>query len=343
MAGATAELVENNISQIQQDQSLESLADVLEQDVLISADAIPELHTARQRAATKAASILDRNHNLLANGQAEAVPLAIDALGTARRVAAVKRQYGGDSPQYREIEKGLVLDCERVIGEAERKLTWELFGDALQKRDDKTGSYFAHGISLDETVTAGLTPLADPEERYRRVNDYVEEKGTYTPMGQMIKNLGGLATDKTVSVYTFSECIDSAIKDYKFDPKGSHGGYVPAIEKFMTRDVTFTASGDRIERQLALSGVYITGEVIRTVLTELGVINESQNLNKTELHSKKFIDTASRGVLWLAELLDAEAGKQSSKRIFMGEEVDENHPMDYDNVPVEAEDRRIKS
>ncbi|HSW37825.1 MAG TPA: hypothetical protein VLG37_05690 [Candidatus Saccharimonadales bacterium] len=316
--------------------------DLMSSDTIVDANAIPELHAGRVMAAEKAGKILARNCELLAVKKTELVPIAVDVLGTGRRVVEAKRKYGVASPQYKELDTGLVLDCERVVGEAERKLTYEYFGDALQKRNQESGTYMANGVDLEETVTSGLSPLAKPEEQGRRVNDYVEEMGTYVSLGHIVKGLGSLAIGKTVSAYTVSECLDSAKEDYKLNPKGSHGGYVPEIDKFMAREVEFAGSGDRVERQLALSGVDITPKVIRTVLSEIGVIDGSQALTKTQLHSKQFVGKLPKGLTGFAQLLDREASKQSGKRIFMGEEVSEDHPMDYDAVPVEAEIRREK-
>jgi hypothetical protein len=315
----------------------------LDFDVLIDADTIPELQAARQQAAQQAGIILARNRQLLASGQPEAAPIEVDVLGTASRLVVAKDKYGVDSLQYKELDKGLELDCERVIGEAERKLTWEYFGDALQKQDKETGQYTAHGVPLSEVVTSGLTPHGKPEEQDRRVNEYVEEMGTYVGLGRMVKSLGGTAVSNTISSYTISECTDFAIEDYAINPKGSHRGYVPEIKKFMTRDVTFDAeTGNRVERQLALSGVYITRDVIMNVLAGFGAISEGQTLSKTELHGKQLIDPSSKGIVWFAEQLDKEASKQSGKRIFMGEAVAQDHPMNYESVPIEAEARRVK-
>jgi hypothetical protein len=344
MSGTVLEQPQGSVdfALLEQQFTPKSIADVLMSDAIVDVDTIPEFYDERQRARYQAGRILTEREALLIDGHDEQVPALVDILGTARKVGEVKKLYGEDSPEYRESYTGLVLDSERVIGEAERKLTWELFGAAPQKLDPVTETYSAHGVQLPEVVDSGLTPLAGPEERPRRVNEYVEENGTYTPLGRAMKRLGSTALGRTVTSYEFSECTDEAINDLQKNPNGAHGGYVPEIEKFMTREVTFLANGDRIERQLALSGVYITPKVIRTVLGKLGMLKPGENPTKTELHGKQFLDPKSQGVLWVAEQLDLEASQQSGQRIFMGEVVTEDHPMDYEAIPAEAEERRAR-
>jgi hypothetical protein len=322
---------------------------------LVDADTVPELRFARLRAGQEAASILGRNRQLLYEGETESVPRAVDALGTVRQVVEAKREFGADSPQYKEKFEGLMLDSERLLGEAYSKHTSEYFAEVLQSFDPAKREYSAHGLSVKRMVTNGLSPAVGPEERARRANEYVEE-GTYEAIGTAIGHIGlqGMAEripepaalaeteSPALSVMTVSECTDEAIKDYELNPKGSHGGYAPGIRKFMVRGVHFTESGDRLEEQVAVPGLYITHEVITEVLAGKGAIAQGEELSKTELHAKQLISVNGEGVMDLVKELDQKAGEKSGKRIFMGEKVPADHEMDYDAFVGQAEIRRQK-
>ena len=47
-----------------------------------------------------------------------------------------------------------------------------------------SGDYFSNGYSLTKITEAGLSPVAEPEELKRRVNERVEEV-TYRAIGQL--------------------------------------------------------------------------------------------------------------------------------------------------------------
>ena len=265
------------------------------------------------------------------DGEFDSIPIPVDALGTAHQVVEIKENCGVDSPEYEEMYRGLVLDCEKLLAEAFRKNTWEHFGETEQIYDAQTSEYFAHGVSLTRAVTNGLTPIAEHEEQARRSNEYIEEE-TYRAIGHV-----GL---KDISVQTISECTDWAIRDYKKDSKGSHGGYVPDIEKIMLRGVRFGGYGSRYEEQLGLPGLYITHDVIVTALREIEAVSEDIELTKTELHGKQFINLSNNSVVGLAKILDGKASEAWDKNIFMGEEVSTDHPKDYAHIAQEAELRR---
>lgn len=331
----------------------------------INTDSIPELSAERRKAASKATRILGQNRHIVHNGDAESVPTPIDALGTARQAAIIKRRYGEHSPQYREVFSGLVLDTERLLAEAYSKNTAEYFAKVTQHRERTTGQYFSHGLSIANMVENGLSPLAEPEEQDRRVNDYVEERGVYEPLGRMIGRIGlqgvmdrvlvpALAPEAqitaqnreqppSVSVMTISECTDFAIRDYQADSKGSHSGYAPAVKKFMIRGAHFfDDSADRQEEQVAVPGLYVTHELIQEYLVEKGVMSPEQEPTKTEVHATQFISVDGTGVMDVVRELDQKASKLYGKNIFMGEEVPEDHAKDYGDFVEEAEIRRAK-
>ena len=323
-------------------------------ELFINADNIPELSVERQKAAQEATRILARNRHLLHNGDAEHVPTPVDALGTARQAVAIKQRYGKNSPQYQEVFTGLVLDSERLLGEAYTKNTAEYFAKIKQNFDHSTGSYFSHGLSISTMVKNGLSPSTNSEEQGRRANEYVEEAGTYEPIGVMIGRVGlqGVIESLTVerdpktaslSVMTISECTDHAIQNFKVNPKGSHGGYAPAVEKLMIRGVHyFDDSGDRHEEQVGLPGIYITHQLINEYLADRGVISQAQEPSKTEVHATQFISVNGTGVMSVVRDLDQLASKKRGKNLFMGEEVPEDHLKDYGDFVDEAEIRRTK-
>lgn len=336
---------------------LSLVPDTHQQPEIIAADAIPELQFARQRAGQEAAEILGRNREMLYGGDVENVPRPVDALGTVREVVEAKRRFGPNSPEYQEKFEGLMLDSERLLGEAYAKNTSEYFAKTFQRFDTNIGEYLAHGLSIRRMVTSGLSPLANQEEQTRRQNEYVEER-TFEAIGTTIARLGihgmfqklpeELITNKPetapeatgLTVRTISECTDAALESYAINPKASHGGYAPGINKFMIRGVSFTETGDRYEEQVAVPGIYITHDVITAVLTEKGAITKGENPTKTEVHATQLISVNGDGVMELVRDLDAKASQISGKNIFLGEEVATDHDMDYDAFVDNAEIRR---
>lgn len=335
---------------------LGNLSLVLAHDIFISADTIPELAEERQAAAQNAARILGQNRHLLQTSGPEHVPTPVDALGTARQVIDIKQQHGITSPEYREVFTGLMLDSERLLAEAFSKNTSEYFAKVSQRFDRNSEEYFAHRLSISKMVTNGLSPSAETEEQDRRVNEYVEEKGTYEAIGKLIGKVGLQATIDLLAkpaeiepkksglhVTTVSECTDYAIRDYQINPKASHGGYAPAVEKLMIRRVHFADdSGDRMEEQVAVPGIYINHDLIEDVLAGKGGIEQTQHLDKTQLHGTQFVGVNGEGVMSFVRDLDQKASEVHGKNIFMGEEVAADHPKDYAEFEAEAEVRRQK-
>lgn len=298
------------------------------------ADLVPKLQFVRSNYLNEASEILEQNRELLRQGDFDLVPIPVDALGTAHRVLSAGREFGENTKNYEDLRDGLTLDCERLLGEAYRKNTWEYFPKVLQPRDPLTGEYYAYGQPISQILIGGLSPVAEAEEQDRRINEFVEEK-TYQAIGK-------LCLGQELSVQTISECPDWAIEAYQHDPRAGHGGYAPGIKKLMIRNVSFVPSGDRFEEQVALPGLYITHEVVVDVLKEAGRLLPDINLNQTELHGRQFIDTQVDDVISFVELLDEKASQLSGHNIFMGEIVTDNFEKNYHLVRSQAQLRQAE-
>lgn len=310
------------------------------QPSLIDTDTIPEFGFVRRRAAQEAAQILRQNRNLIIDGQFDKPPVPVDALGTARFVRQTEQQFGSHSPEHQEALDGLQLDCDRLLGEALRKNTWEYFPKAAQHLDESGQYYRAHGIRTLDIMERGLSPTAEPEERDRRANEYVEEM-TYHAVPRMMRHIGRLGVDETVDLVMVSECTDWAIHAHDRDSKGGHGGYAPAINKFKIRRMQFEADGTRWQEELALPGTHITADVIREVLHEQ-VGASAQALSKTELHGKVWQDSSGQGLIGFAAKLDEAATKRSGQNIYMGEVVPDEFAKDYKTIEQQAASRQAK-
>ncbi|HUD06341.1 MAG TPA: hypothetical protein VMR34_00490 [Candidatus Saccharimonadales bacterium] len=300
----------------------------------VDSDTVPLLQPLRSEARHYAAEKLDYNFQLLVEGRFEQVPLPMDVLGTAQRVVETRIIYGEFSPEHLEAKQGLLLDCERLFGEAFRKNTWEYFSEVEQILDPVSGDYFAHGFNLSAITEDGLSPVAEPEEQDRRSNEFVEEV-TY-------KTIGHLGLSETVSVQTVSQCTDWAHAAFKRDKKASHGGYAPGINKLMGRGVRFIPGGNRFEEQIALSGTYITHEVVTATFADMGLLKDSEDIGKTGIQGKQIIDLEGGSVIDLAKALDKKASEFWGVPIFMGELLQEGQVADYDSIADQAEARRQK-
>lgn len=324
---------------------------------LISADTVSELFAKRQAAAQRARAILAKNSHKLHNGRAEEVPTSVDALGTVRQVVAVKREFGINSPQYKRVFPGLVLDNERLLGEAVTKNQSEYFArvcQTLQSPESPSRGFLSHGLSISKMTENGLSPLTRPEEQMRRVNDFVEEEGTYVPIGNMIANHGLRAfvellpipvepetPQVNVQVTTISECTDFAEREYAINSKGSFEGYRPGMKGIAIRRLHFEHdSGDRDEEQAIISGIYITHDLIEEFLAEKGALDKGQKMTKNELHGTQFISVNGGGVMEFVKELDDYAGAKLGLNLFNGEQVPANHPKDYVKFMEQAEERR---
>lgn len=298
----------------------------------VAIDNIPELAEERTRVRGAAWMLLRSREEQERLGETE-LPLAIDALSTADHVLEARTIYGLDSPEYQNLHAGLKLDCLRLVAEWYRKKRPEYFAPSRHFFDAESGEFYSHGLSIRQMTENALRPIvASPEEEARRVNERVEDE---TP--RILRKLGNYAL-AGCGIRTISECTDKAVADYQEDMK--HGakhrgydGYVPEIEKIMIRDMHLDSeTGDRIQEQLGLPGIYINHWVIQEALRRCGV--ETKGLGKTELHGMQL--AVGDDLMEFVALLDDIASDEWRTNIFMGEEVPEGYVKDYENFRIQA-------
>ena len=307
----------------------------------IPINANPEIAIARQYGRWEAEETMEANRQTLLDGDFEEVPIPVDALGTARRVREAEELYCIGSPEWQECFQGLVLDCSRLYGEAFRVNTWEYFEPIKLTFVDQTEEFYSHGQSVKKMTKAGLSPVAHPEERDRRINEHVEEV-THIAVRSLGKlSLGQTIVTEPIKIRTISECADWAIEEYenrpKDKPRGGYGGYAPQIKKLMVRDVvTDMLSNDRFEEQMGLSGIYITHNVIAEALRRRDMTEGTAT--KTELHGNQM--QVHDDLIDFVELLDEVASEQSGQDIYLGEVLPAGQQRDYEHVRQEAIERQ---
>lgn len=331
----------------------------------IDSDSVTALSDVRIQSDQVSADILKSRMQSLREGDVANVPYAVDSLSTAALAVDASEKYGTASAEYAEKRRGIVLDCERLLAEAHRKLSWEYFARERQVYDPERRSYMGYGRALIDIVTNGITPVAEPEEQDCRIAERREEV-TVRHIGEMLMKATGVlspeafpqvsladelvksvdstsSTDRFVSVLTISECTDWAIDAYEKNPDGAFDGYAPPIEKLMVRVIHIDpTSGSRYEEQVGVSGLYINHKVINRALQMIGVIPKGRELTKTEVRGKQLINTSGGSALEMLALLDQLASEDSRQLIFMGEPVDASHLQDYDAVPDQAANRQIQ-
>lgn len=302
-------------------------------------DDIPEAFAERLVVRQAAESLLEsRRQQVHESGH---VYESVDALSTAHSVLAAERQYGCSSDAYQEKWSGLLLDCERLVGEWYRKNTSEYFEPVRQVFDEDKAEFFSHGLSIRQLTENALVPISeDREEEARRVNERVEEA---TP--HIVRSLGSLALGK--GIVTISQCTDSAIASYQADQREGnkhrgYRGYVPEIEKVMIRHIALDdASNDRYETQIGLPGTYLTHEVFQAALQEKGV--DVSDMDKTTLHGAQLL-TDQDPLNFIRHLDDTGTREwcleSQGKALFMGEVVSQEHPRNYDAFRREAQERK---
>jgi hypothetical protein len=302
-----------------------------------SLDMIPEIAEARQEVRDDAWAMVRARERQLEAGDDTLVPLSIDALSTADRVLEAGSLFGKNSVEYEDKLAGLEKDCLRLVAEWYRKKRPEYFPASRHFFDADTGDFYSHGLSIRQMTENALRPIDnDPEEVGRRVNERVEDA---TPL--IMKKLGGFALNQ-VGIRTISECTDKAINDYQQDikdkaPHRGYGGYVPEIEKVMIRDMRFDEqTGDRLEEQIGLPGIYITHDVIQQALRRRGV--KTGTMCKTELHGTQLL--VEDDLMDFVKLLDTVASEDWCVDIFMGEHVPKGSKKDYDVFREQALQRQ---
>jgi len=305
----------------------------------IHADKTPWLRVVRQEARTQAEATVERRRQQLIDGHFEEAILDVDALGTAAKTAAIKETYGAESGEYQAARGELLLDCERKLAEAYRKNGWEYFEPTTQVYDSTTDQLYTGGLSVDEMVENGLTPLAETEEIERRINDHVRV--------QTHKEIIKHPASKDMAAIHVSPCTQWAIDAYERDVKknkftSAYGGYAPEVRKQMLNYDSFE-DGVVLHEQLGVSGEYITDEVIVETFRVLHIIPDSNiELDKTAIHNTTGIVSKQQitGVIDVLRVADQIATEKSGKNIFIGEVVEDDHPKDYSIIPLEAQARK---
>ncbi len=305
-----------------------------EETLCFNADNLIGIGSIRIQARQEAERIFEYNRQNLRAGNFDAVPLDVDALGTAAKLDQVRKAEGHESPLYIEVRQGLVKDCSRKWAEAFRKNGPEYFEDNVQTLNNTVDKLYADGLPVDDMIQNGLSPVAEAEEADRRINDYV----------RLITNkaLVKLPQSGELATIHVSTCAQWAINSYQSNPNGAHGGYAPEIKKLMINYDWFDPeAGEVHHEQLGVPGIYITEEVINEGYQAMG-LTSGEHLNKTEIHNTVGIVTKSElsGVLKFAQILDEIAGTKSGKNIFLGEEVSADHPKNYESIITEAAQRR---
>ncbi len=297
-------------------------------------DDIPAVYEERQVVRYAAEQLLASRRGEAAKGY-EYEP--VDALSTAESVLRVEARHGTDTHEYTERWNGLLLDCQRLVGEWYRKKKPEYFEPVRQVFNSETAEFFSHGLSIRQMTENALVPITeDPEEEARRINERVEEA---TP--QIVRQLGATALAGR-SILTISECTDSAISSYEADMKSGarhrgYRGYVPEIKKLMLRFISFDPnSDDRYETQIGLPGEFHTHETLQIALARKGV--DTQTMDKTELHGAQIL--IDDDPFSFVKHLDEVATKEWCTDIFMGETVPADFVKDYEAFRLEALQRK---
>jgi hypothetical protein len=302
-------------------------------------DDIPEVYVARLQERLQAEDLLEQRRDTYeTTGELSYQP--VDALSTAHSVLEAKREFGENSWEHEQRWEGLLLDCQRLVGEWYRKKRPEYFAPTRHVFDEEREEFFSHGLSIRQMTENALTPMADnQEEESRRINERVEDA---TP--QLLRSLGKIAIG-TEAIRTISECTDGAIENYTFDLQQGrahrgYNGYVPEIEKVMIRDIRLDPhSNDRFEEQIGLPGVYINHDVIQTALSIRGA--DVHNADKTKLHGSQIL--VKDDLLDFVKTLDDVAEQKwkfKGKALFMGEVVTADHPKNYETFRQEALQRQ---
>lgn len=294
------------------------------------------LSSIREEAHRAATDIMDKRRALLFEGDFEDIPLEIDALGTAAKKAVVAKRFGKESPEHAVVDRGHLLDCLRKFAEAESANRYEYFEPTEQEYDRATDMMFADGLSVDEMLENGLTPIGEKEEQQRRINDYViqaERKALHRSD----------ASEEVVSVH-ISPCAQWALDAYAENPRGLFGNYVPALDKMMIGlSKSSSATQKMHEERIAVPGFFYPPEVVAAAYKRFEAIDQaSPSLSRDEIHSTHAVISREKvsDIFGFMGVLDEVASEQSGKKIFMGEVVSDDHPRDYGLVVEESRARR---
>jgi hypothetical protein len=282
-------------------------------------------YAVRERARAEALAEMAQNKKHKEAREYDMVPIAIDALGSARKAA----EYKVGTPEYESLFTGLVDDCDRLLAEVRRKNGWELFPPVIMQFSPETGELYAYGYPMRKTLKGGLSPfIAYEEEEDRRVNDVVENATDEHEM----------AHGEYDRAYKLSMCANWAIEKYEKGGTGL-GGYVPPIEKFMIQGRRFDREKNQlIKWQLAIPGKLFTEKMVSRLLERIGAAEEGQELSKTQIHDT-YILAHSQDIpdeIAFAKMLDDMAMEEHGYPVFLGERVTSEADRRYEDIPAEA-------
>jgi ribosomal protein S27E len=289
----------------------------------------------RESARSEAYRIVEQNKQNLWEGLFDDVPLDVDAMGTISKVEKIGKIYGKQSAEYTVAHGGWSKDCRRKVAEICRKNGSEYFDVTTQTLDEATDDLYADGLSVGDMLRNGLSPLTEPEELDLRINDFVRL--------ETHKILVKSSKSSEVAAFGIRPCPDWAIKDMYKNPKGAHGGYVPEIDKLMLDFDTFDSqNGQVFHEQIAVPGKLLNPDIINETYRRLQIIPYAQQLTRLEIHNTVGIVNRSKinEAVEFLELLDDVASEMHGFPVFVGEQVNENHPRDYNQFKVEAAKRR---
>lgn len=300
----------------------------------MNADGPEHLRMVREEARVKARQLLEHNRALNTSGERTRIHLDVDALGTIEKVEALKDTYGAMSMEYKEAHKSLVLDYARKWAEAFRKNKEEYFEPTVQVYDKATETLRANGLSVDDMLENGLSPLAEQEESDRRVNDYV--------LLQTHKDLVKHPKADAIGVVQLMPCPDWAIRSYQERPKGAHGGYAPEVEKLMIGFDWFVPDTQEVyHEQIAVPGTFYTMDVLNKVNQILDPETPTAT-DKTTVHGTHTLVDRQKisRAMDVLRVLDTIASEESGLDIFMGQVNTPGQPKDYEKLYQDAQRRR---
>jgi hypothetical protein len=330
--------------------------------VWLSAETIPDLAQARRQADIDAKAIYEGHMVKIRECITTDVPLDSDSLSSAARVREAEQRFGKNSVEYQNNWLGHRTNAARYVGEAERKLRPEYFHRLPQTYSLQDRDYLSFGVPITPMISRGITPLTDSDEVPRRFAEY-GENATYNRMGELVMRACGvempadvpaealplrisdvLHSGSTVSVQTVSRCpkyiLNRHARDLETGNERSYAGYVPERNKLMLRSMAYDPiTNERYLEQMSVMGDEITGEVVNRYHELIGAIPEGTRLDETETLGLQVITTNEDGVIGMAQALDVIASELSGKNVFLGEEVDTDHPKDYSLIPIQAAER----
>ena len=288
---------------------------------ILRADEDPLLRHERTRAEARANAILARKLEESLSPTQEVLP-QVDAIGSARLAVSAYERFGADSPEYSDAYEYLATDSSRYVGEVMRAKTWEYFSP-LEHGWDASAGLTTFGRANRSILENGLNPTAPTEEVARRRNEYIENE-THRAIVD-----SGVAESHWC--LTISMCAHGDIDGYDHDS-----------QKMMFRGMHFDidnlgAFRRAASEQLGVKGHVFDDKFINEALRELGVIDDTQQLDRTDILNTQVLvpkDRFSDVIEFVQHLDDRAEGV-----VFMGEKTQQKG--DYSSVKEQAAQREL--